>query len=101
ANASFTSTVTGIYVTKTAGQTDSTGWSIWGGKIHAKRILSGSTGFFVRMATADSSLGYSTTVNAATELANAVPIANGGTNNGSLSVTAGTMYVGDGTKLVG
>ncbi len=30
-----------------------------------------------------------------------VPIANGGTNNGSLSVTAGTVYYGDGTKLIG
>lgn len=30
-----------------------------------------------------------------------VPIANGGTNNASLSVTAGTLYYGDGTKLVG
>lgn len=30
-----------------------------------------------------------------------IPIANGGTNNGSLSVTAGTIYYGDGTKLVG
>lgn len=28
-------------------------------------------------------------------------IARGGTNNGSLSVTAGTIYYGDGTKLVG
>jgi len=30
-----------------------------------------------------------------------LPIANGGTNNGSLSVVAGTMYYGDGSKLVG
>lgn len=30
-----------------------------------------------------------------------LPIVNGGTNNGSLSVTAGTIYYGDGTKLVG
>lgn len=30
-----------------------------------------------------------------------IPIADGGTNNGSLSVTAGTVYYGDGTKLVG
>lgn len=30
-----------------------------------------------------------------------LPIANGGTNNASLSVTAGTIYYGDGTKLVG
>lgn len=29
-----------------------------------------------------------------------VPIANGGTNNGSLSVSAGSVYYGDGTKLV-
>lgn len=30
-----------------------------------------------------------------------VPIANGGTNNASLGVTAGTVYYGDGSKLVG
>lgn len=30
-----------------------------------------------------------------------IPIANGGTNNGSLSVTAGNLYYGDGSKLVG
>lgn len=30
-----------------------------------------------------------------------IPIANGGTNNSSLSVTAGTIYYGDGSKLVG
>jgi hypothetical protein len=30
-----------------------------------------------------------------------IPIADGGTNNASLSVTAGTVYYGDGSKLVG
>lgn len=30
-----------------------------------------------------------------------LPIKDGGTNNGSLSVTAGTIYYGDGTKLIG
>lgn len=34
-------------------------------------------------------------------LTGVVPIANGGTNNGSLSAAAGTIYYGDGTKLVG
>lgn len=29
-----------------------------------------------------------------------LPIANGGTNNGSLSVTAGSLYYGDGSKLI-
>lgn len=29
-----------------------------------------------------------------------VPIANGGTNNGSLSVTSGSIYYGDGSKIV-
>jgi hypothetical protein len=41
------------------------------------------------------------TVALATEVSGTLPIANGGTNNGSLSVTAGTVYYGDGTKLVG
>jgi hypothetical protein len=34
-------------------------------------------------------------------LSGAVAIANGGTNNASLAVTQGTVYYGDGTKLVG
>jgi hypothetical protein len=34
-------------------------------------------------------------------LTTALTIANGGTNNGSLSVAAGTVYYGDGSKLVG
>lgn len=34
-------------------------------------------------------------------LTTALTVANGGTNNGSLSVAAGTVYYGDGSKLVG
>jgi hypothetical protein len=41
------------------------------------------------------------TIDLTTKVTGALPIANGGTNNGSLSVTAGTVYYGDGTKLVG
>ncbi len=40
-------------------------------------------------------------VAAATDISGTLPIANGGTNNASLSVTGGTVYYGDGTKLVG
>ena len=39
-------------------------------------------------------------VSVTADISGVVPIANGGTNNGSLSVAAGTLYVGDGTKLV-
>lgn len=35
-----------------------------------------------------------------THVSGVLPIANGGTNNGSLSVTAGSIYYGDGTKLI-
>lgn len=37
----------------------------------------------------------------ASQVSGTLPIANGGTNNGSLVVTQGTVYYGDGTKLVG
>ena len=40
-------------------------------------------------------------VNLATGVTGTLPVANGGTNNGSLSVTQGTVYYGDGSKLVG
>lgn len=36
-----------------------------------------------------------------TDVSGTLPIANGGTNNGSLSVSAGVVYYGDGSKLVG
>lgn len=39
-------------------------------------------------------------IDVTSKLTGAVPIANGGTNNGSLSVTQGNVYYGDGTKLV-
>lgn len=35
------------------------------------------------------------------DLSGTLPVANGGTNNGSLSVDQGTVYYGDGSKLVG
>jgi hypothetical protein len=35
-----------------------------------------------------------------THVSGVLPIANGGTNNGSLSVTSGSVYYGDGSKLV-
>ncbi len=35
------------------------------------------------------------------DVSGTLPIANGGTNNGSLSVTGGTVYYGDGSKIVG
>lgn len=41
------------------------------------------------------------TIDLTTKVTGVLPIANGGTNNGSLPVTAGTIYYGDGTKLVG
>lgn len=34
-------------------------------------------------------------------IATTIPIANGGTSNGSLSASLGTVYYGDGTKIVG
>lgn len=40
-------------------------------------------------------------VAAATDISGAIPIANGGTNNASLSITGGTVYYGDGTKVTG
>ena len=40
-------------------------------------------------------------VNLATGVTGTLPVANGGTNNASLSVTQGTVYYGDGSKLVG
>ena len=42
-----------------------------------------------------------TTINGTVSLESALSIANGGTNNASLSVTQGTVYYGDGSKLVG
>lgn len=36
-----------------------------------------------------------------TDVSGTLPIANGGTNNAALSVTAGSMYYADGSKLVG
>jgi hypothetical protein len=42
-----------------------------------------------------------TAINTKQNIITVLPIANGGTNNGSLSVTAGTIYYGDGTKLIG
>ena len=39
-------------------------------------------------------------LDAGTGLANAVPVANGGTNNASLGVVAGGIYYGDGSKIV-
>ena len=45
--------------------------------------------------------GITTTLNGTVSLENALSLANGGTNNGSLSVTQGTVYYGDGAKLVG
>lgn len=45
--------------------------------------------------------GITTTLNGTVSLANALAIGSGGTNNGSLSVTQGTVYYGDGSKLVG
>lgn len=36
-----------------------------------------------------------------TDVTGVLPIANGGTNNGSLSVTAGNLFYSDGSKLVG
>lgn len=41
------------------------------------------------------------TIDLTSKVTGTLPIANGGTNNGSLSVTAGTLYYGDGTKLIG
>ena len=35
------------------------------------------------------------------QVSGTLPVANGGTNNASLSVTQGTVYYGDGSKLVG
>lgn len=40
------------------------------------------------------------TIDLTTKVTGALPIANGGTNNASLSVSAGSVYYGDGTKLV-
>ena len=42
-----------------------------------------------------------TTINGTVSLESALSIANGGTNNASLSVTQGTVYYGDGSRLVG
>jgi len=42
----------------------------------------------------------SVSVNLTSQVSNVLPIANGGTNNGSLSVTAGGMFYSDGTKFV-
>ncbi|MBY0545804.1 MAG: hypothetical protein K2W95_00795 [Candidatus Obscuribacterales bacterium] len=41
------------------------------------------------------------TINGAKTFGTALGISSGGTNNGSLSVTAGTVYYGDGSKLIG
>jgi hypothetical protein len=41
------------------------------------------------------------TVNLASQVTGTLPIANGGTNNASLAVTAGSMYYADGSKLIG
>lgn len=41
------------------------------------------------------------TIDLTTKVTGTLPIANGGTNNSLLSVTAGTVYYGDGTKLIG
>jgi hypothetical protein len=41
------------------------------------------------------------TIDLTTKVTGVLPIANGGTSNGSLSVTAGTVYYGDGSKLIG
>lgn len=38
---------------------------------------------------------------ASSEISGLLPIANGGTNNASLPVTAGTVYFGDGSKIIG
>jgi hypothetical protein len=40
------------------------------------------------------------TANLTSQVTGVLPIANGGTNNGLLAVTAGTMHYGDGSKLV-
>jgi len=62
------------------------------------RLGVGAAGTFPRSDGTDLAYGA---VALTTDVSGVLPIANGGTNNGSLSVAAGVVYYGDGTKLVG
>lgn len=56
---------------------------------------------FLGNSTGSSATPTYTKVDLSADITGVNPIVNGGTNNSSLSVTAGTVYYGDGTKLIG
>jgi hypothetical protein len=68
----------------------------------ANSDITSITGLTTPLAVAQGGTGSTSTtfVNATTNITGTLPIANGGTNNGSLAVTAGGVVYTDGTKLV-
>lgn len=67
------------------------------GSVFSSGIVSAST---IVSSIIDASLNTITNLNLATSVTGVLPIASGGTNNGSLSVSAGTVLYMDGSKVV-